>query len=152
MTKKYIVKKDFLDDQFTWWKPGEEFSREPSMFIDALLATNFIEEVKEPRRWRAPKGDLYWPIGINPEWHDGNDPIHVRVYEVREEGGDWDRDCYEGKNYFRSEETGDKVKEVIEQFLEFLHTPYSDDYSVSPLHSAMNEARAAVLADNERQS
>lgn len=109
------------------------------------LDDGWIEEIKEPTRWRAKEGDYFFTLDV-----DLNPDASI---EMRRS---YEGDLYELGNYFRSRETANLVSEAQKLFFEWLHTPKNNQEEkpeqLDKLQKAIRVARRAVLKDDQSAS
>lgn len=150
---KYLVKKEFINhDAASIYHVGAEIVRGGDLYPDqryfnALVNYGFIEEVKD-KWWRSANiiGGVYWYLDERARATESVDCM------------DSDTERYELGNYFKSQETAEKVAEALRLFFEYLHDEYAEPLnndSLPGLHSvlrdAIHKASDAVLEDDKTQ-
>lgn len=109
--------------------------------IRPLIQYGFIEEVKEDSRWRAKDYESYYILST-----DKMSPVMCK-----ERGDSRDDRWHKLGNYFKSEETANKVAEALKLFFEHLHT-VDEETELYDLVESIETARQEVLADDKRGS
>lgn len=142
---KYIVKKEFVYIDNEFYDKDRQFipKGEGHEYDEYLKEWGFIEEVKEDTRWRNVKNAIYWLIN-----EDGlTVPVEDRYHS-------YNNSSYEYGNYFKSEETAEKVAEALKLFFEYLHTvPGTPQQNIkNQFEQAHAKARKAVLQDDKAGS
>lgn len=147
---KYLVKKEFIDRDGELHKQGGGLVNQSFLmntFWSSLIANGFIEEVKEDSRWRAKIDGEYFYI-------DTLSRGGMRVSDLKEGNDDYDRALHKEGNYFKSEETANKVAYALQMFFRQLHEEEWVDRSkyASEVFERFRDAQEAVLADDKRGS
>lgn len=139
--KKYKVLKEL--------KTNEAIELESGELMFALKDNGFIEELPENTRWRAEGyNGTYWLV----------DYTHKTEHAVDfgDEKAEFSHENYSNGNYFKSQETAEKVAEALKLFFEELHTTHKGSHynpqieGISTnLINAILEAKRVVLEDDK---